>query len=238
MRAFAVTLLAGVVLLLARPATAQDDLVAEGQQLYETSCVGCHGVGGGGTEQGPQLLDVGAASADFMLSTGRMPLSETGHQPPRKEPAFDEREIDALVAYVASFGDGPPIPDVSPVRGDEANGGELYRLNCAACHNAAGVGAPLSSGNHAPALDQATPVQVGEAIRTGPGEMPAFDDDTLTDQDLDDLAAYVEYLKDPADPGGFPIGRAGPVAEGFTIWLGGIGVLIVLVRWITREPAS
>jgi ubiquinol-cytochrome c reductase cytochrome c subunit len=240
MRVLATVVLAVVLFLVADATAAQDpprDLVAEGEELYDRSCVGCHGIDGAGTEQGPPLLASGAASADFMLTTGRMPLSRTGIQPPRKEPAFDPDEIDALVAYVASLGTGPPIPDVDPGRGDLAFGGELYRLHCAACHNAAGVGAPLSSGRHAPALDQATPVQVGEAIRTGPGQMPEFDDDTLTDEDLDDLAAYVDYLRDPADPGGFPLGRSGPVAEGFAIWLVGIGALIVLVRWITREPA-
>lgn len=234
--ALAAVLLVLLTGLLAGATAAQVDLVAEGRTLYDRSCVGCHGVDGVGTDQGPTLVDVGAASADFMLTTGRMPAADSSGQPPRKDPAFEPDEIDALVAYVASLGDGPAIPSVDVAGGDLGTGGELYRLNCAACHNAAGVGAPLSSGNHAPALDEATPVQVAEAIRTGPGEMPVFDEDTFSQQDLDDLAAYVEYLRDPADPGGLSLGRSGPVAEGFAIWLVGIGALIVLVRWITREP--
>ena len=48
--------------------------------------------------------------------------------------ASREEEIVALVEYAGAFGDGPAIPDVDPAAGDLAAGGELYRLNCAACH--------------------------------------------------------------------------------------------------------
>ena len=48
---------------------------ADGQALYAQSCAACHGPGGTGTGDGPPLIAVGAAAADFMLRTGRMPLA-------------------------------------------------------------------------------------------------------------------------------------------------------------------
>lgn len=207
--------------------------VQAGEALFGQGCVTCHGVGGTGTPQGPPLVGVGAASADFMLTTGRMPMSTVGVQPPRKQPAYSPEEIDALVAYVASLGAGPAIPAVDPQSGDLPQGGELYRLNCAACHNAAGAGGALSSGAHAPALDRATALQIAEAIRIGPGQMPSFDE-TLTEHDVSSIARYVLYLRNPADRGGFSLSHSGPVAEGFVAWIFGIGTLILAIRWITR----
>jgi ubiquinol-cytochrome c reductase cytochrome c subunit len=64
-----------------------------------------------------------------------------------------------------------------------------------------------------------------------------FGPDTITDTQLDDLAAYVRYLRNPEDPGGLPIGRTGPIPEGFVAWLVGMVTLLVLVGWIgTRDP--
>ena len=153
---------------------AETALVTRGHTLFETGCSSCHGVDGQGTDQGPSLVGVGAASADFQLRTGRMPLAVTGKQAVRKPPAYDDAQIKALVAYVASLGPGPAIPDVDVARADTAAGGELYRANCAACHNAAGTGGALSYGHNAPSLLEATPVEVVEAMRTGPGQMPVF----------------------------------------------------------------
>jgi len=216
-------------------ARAQVDAVEAGRELFLTGCVSCHGPDGVGTDQGPTLIGVGAAAADFMLRTGRMPLAVPGQQPPRKEPAYNDADITYLVAYVASLGPGPDIPDVDPQRGDMAVGGELYRENCAACHQAAGSGGALSYGRHAPSLHQATATEIGEAPRIGPGQMPVFGPEVLSDSDLDSIALYVLQLDDPADPGGLSLGRIGPVAEGFVGILIGLGTLIVVARWVTRS---
>jgi ubiquinol-cytochrome c reductase cytochrome c subunit len=166
----------------ATPARGGNDgeLVNRGRELYRTGCSSCHGVDGGGTDQAPSLVGVGAASADFQLSTGRMPQTEPDRQAVPKPPAYDEDEIDALVAYVASLGDGPPIPDVDDPAGDLVRGGRLFTLNCAACHSSAGNGGALSSGRNAPTVHGATRVEAAEAIRTGPGPMPVFGPETLT----------------------------------------------------------
>jgi ubiquinol-cytochrome c reductase cytochrome c subunit len=219
-------------------ADADPAMVAAGEQLYLTACVSCHGVGGQGTDDYPSLIGVGAAAADFQLRTGRMPAGWPSPQPPQKAPAFDDEQIRQLVAYVASLGDGPPVPDVDPSRGDMALGADLFLANCAACHNSAGVGGALSHGAHAPPLLEVDATQIGEAMRTGPGQMPVFGPDTLSDHDVDSIVRYVVYLQDPEHPGGLMIGRVGPVPEGFVAWLVGLGVLIFVIRWITRERAN
>jgi ubiquinol-cytochrome c reductase cytochrome c subunit len=137
--------------------------------------VSCHGVDGVGTDLGPTLVNSGAASASFYLTTGRMPAAQgTPYQPPRKQPAYNQADIDALVAYVASLGTGPAIPTVDVADADVAAGGVLYRANCASCHQSAGAGGALSYGQSAPDLKKSTPTQVVEAMRTGPGQMPVF----------------------------------------------------------------
>ena len=224
-----------------RQTTPSPDLVARGAELYLIGCSSCHGAGGVGTDQAPTLIGVGAASADFYLTTGRMPAAAgTPYQPPRKEPAYSPEDIEALVAYVASLGAGPPIPDVDVATADLAHGGVLFRANCASCHQAAGAGGALSYGQYAPPLDEATPTQVVEAMRTGPGEMPVFNATTLNDQDANDIAAYVRYLHDPDNRGGAALGGNGPVPEGAVALIVGLGGSVAISIWIVgrRRRAS
>jgi ubiquinol-cytochrome c reductase cytochrome c subunit len=220
-----------------------DDLLERGEALYRTGCLSCHGPEGQGVEPrdggagGPSLGEAGEAGAYFQLSTGRMPAANSDEQPQRKDPAYSPEEIDALVAYVASLGDGPALPDVDLSDADFADGGIIYRSNCQACHGAAGGGGALSYGSAAPRLDPATPEQTAAAVRVGPGQMPTFDPEIISDDELNDLVRYVEYLEEPDDPGGLPIGRTGPIPEGFVAWLVGMVALIGLVVWIgTRAP--
>jgi ubiquinol-cytochrome c reductase cytochrome c subunit len=209
--------------------------VQAGLELYRTACVSCHGVDGRGTERFPPIDRAGEATAWFYLHTGRMPLANDQGQAPRKERAFTEREIEQLVAYVKTLGPGPELPSVDVAGADEAAGGEVYRANCAACHAATGIGGALSRGNFAPSLDAATPLEVAAAVRVGPGQMPVFADDVITPEQLDGVAAYVRLLQRGQNPGGAPIGRSGPIAEGFVAWLVGMGSLLGVARWIGRR---
>jgi ubiquinol-cytochrome c reductase cytochrome c subunit len=211
------------------------EMVAAGERLYLVACVSCHGVDGVGTEDYPPLTGVGAASADFYLRTGRMPLAYPVPQPPQKPPAFDETQIRQLVAYVHSLGGGPEVPDVDPDRGDRPEGAQLFLANCAPCHQSAAIGGALSQGRHAPSLLDIDPTQIGEAVRVGPGQMPVFGPETLTDRQLDSIVDYIVYLQDPEAPGGLRIGSVGPVSEGLIAWLVGLGLLVLVIRWITRE---
>jgi ubiquinol-cytochrome c reductase cytochrome c subunit len=205
-----------------------DDL---GRELYATQCATCHGVEGEGVDdRGPTLLNEGRAAVNFVLRTGRMPLANPGIQPTRGPVRYSEEEIVALVDYAGAFGDGPDIPEVDPAAGDLANGGVLYRLNCAACHVTSGAGAAIGGGREAPPLTSSTPTQVGEAILIGPGAMPAFD--TFTSDDINDVAAYVRELQEQETTAPDDFGGAGPVAEGLAAWLLGLLPLIAITRWI------
>lgn len=209
-----------------------DALVENGRELFLSGCTSCHGADGRGTDRGPTLVGVGAASADFYLTTGRMPLDEPRDQAQRKEPAYERAQIDQLVAYVASLGPGPEIPHVDPESGDLAVGFELYANNCASCHSSAGAGGALGHAVVAPSLGEATPTQVAETMRIGPGSMPVFGPETLDEHQVASVVRYVTYLQDPADPGGLSLGRLGPIPEGFVAWIVGLGLMLVFIRWI------
>jgi ubiquinol-cytochrome c reductase cytochrome c subunit len=209
----------------------------EGAALYAASCASCHGVRGEGTPNGPALTNVGAAAVDFMLRTGRMPLSAPNQPARRGRPVFDDPQIQGLVGYVSSFGPGPSIPPVDVSDGtDLAAGRAQYVATCAACHGAGGSGDAVGGGAIAPALLDTAPQQVGEAIRIGPGQMPAFSSDQVSDAELSQIAAYLQFLRTPAaSPGGEAVGGVGPVAEGFVGWIVYLGGLLLVTRWIEQR---
>ncbi|MEA4945537.1 MAG: c-type cytochrome [Propionicimonas sp.] len=224
--------------------TTQAEQVAAGKALFAVSCASCHGLNGEGTpSQGiPALTNVGAAAVDFQVRTGRMPMGNPYAQAPRKENVFTEEETAALAAYVASLGDGPAIPDQaqydpSGLSAEQlATGGDLFRTNCSACHNFQGSGGALSNGKVAPPLTGATPIEIYEAMRTGPGEMPVFGAGAIPDEDVRAMIGYLDALH--AQPsGGLTLGALGPVSEGFWAWVAGIGSLVLFAIWITTKAA-
>lgn len=216
------------------PVTAQEP---NGRELYLESCSSCHGADGSGTEYGRSLENAGEAAADFQLRTGRMPLTDVGGQTRRKPPAFDDAEIDALVEYVGTIGEGPDIPTVDPAAGDLVAGQELFVDNCAACHGATGNGGAAGVGALAPSLYAASPLDIAEAVITGPGEMPVFDFDQ---HERDSIARYLVFLQTQDAPGGADIGGIGPVPEGFVGWTVGmlsLGLVCFLIGSRSRrEP--
>ena len=232
----AVAAVAGTLTLFAPthvPAHAQGrPSLEEGRQLYLTGCSSCHGFEGRGTSQGPPLIGVGAAAADFQLSSGRMPMADPRTQARRKPPAYEPEQIEALTRYVASLGEGPEIPRVNPAEGNLVEGNELFIQNCAACHSFAGAGGALGRGMQAPSLYAATPVEIVEAMRTGPGNMPVFGPEALDDHAANSIVRYVLFLRGSEDPGGASLGRIGPLPEGLVAWVVGLGSLLWLTRWI------
>lgn len=217
-----------------QPAGTTDGDVEQGRGLFTTGCSSCHGLRAEGARRGPSLLGVGAASVDFWVSTGRMPLKTSGgRQAVRKPPAYRRDEIDDLIAYVTSLDpNGLPIPELDLANTDLAAGGELFRANCAACHGAVAIGGALASGRLAPPLRPASAVQVAEAVRIGPGTMPNFGSETFSQDQLEAVVTYVESLDHPDDRGGSGLGHAGPIPEGFVGWLAGLGALLVACYWI------
>lgn len=217
-----------------RPLLEQATEIQAGKSVFVARCASCHGEAGQGTALGPTLLDVGAAAADFELRTGRMPFSgPPGAQTVRKPPAFDDQTIRNLVAYVASLGSGPSIPqprvDVTTV----SAGQHLFVANCAPCHGATARGGAVGGGALAPALDHATPVVVAEAMLIAPGQMPDFSGFSETDRNA--IVSYVAYLQRQPNPGGFSIGGIGPVPEGFVGWILGLGLILIVVLVVAHD---
>jgi ubiquinol-cytochrome c reductase cytochrome c subunit len=216
-----------------RPTTsrAQTDQLALGRTIYQANCSTCHGLNADGTSRGPSLQAVGAASVNFMLSSGRMPLAAPGYQPVRSTPKFDPTQIAAVVAYVQTIAPGgPPIPDVNPDEGSLSVGASLFLQSCAACHGAGATGDSVGGGQIAPSLDPPTATQIGEAIRTGPGEMPVFGEQTISDDGVNSIARYLLWIRDNGKEGGLQLGRVGAVAEGLTAIVIGLGLLVLVTR--------
>ena len=206
-----------------------------GRQLFQLSCITCHGANLDGIKgQGPSLIGVGGAAVYFQVSTGRMPLSQQGAYAPRKEAKFNEQQIEQLAAYVESVGGGPTLPQGN-LRGDNSSiaaGGALFRLNCASCHGTTFRGAPLSAGKIAPTLWEANDKQIVAAMLTGPESMPVFSDNQLTPDEKSAIVAYIQTMKASKDPGGSGIDRIGPVSEAIVAWVGGVGALMIAILWI------
>lgn len=213
--------------------------IEAGKALFQANCATCHGPSAEGRDGVPSLVGVGAASVDFQVSTGRMPMQANGPQAQAKPPQFDQEQIAQLAAYVASLGPGPAIPapeQVDPAGGDAANGMALFRTNCAMCHGSIGKGGALSEGKYAPSLTNSTPTQIYEAMVTGPQSMPVFNDANLSPDEKQDIIAFLEEQK-AGSPGGTDLGSIGPVAEGLWVWVVGIGLLIGCAVWIGAKSS-
>ena len=216
-------------------------MLRTGKELFDTSCVTCHGVNlQGVTDRGPSLVGVGESAVYFQVSTGRMPAMRGEAQAPQKPPQFDESQIDAIGAYVQANGGGPEVPrdengqiaGTSLIGDNVARGSDLFRLNCASCHNFTGKGGALSSGKYAPDLSDATPAQIFTAMQTGPQNMPKFSDRQLSPEEKKDLVAYVRMASEAPDPGGYGLGGLGPTSEGMAIWIIGIVAVVAAALWI------
>lgn len=202
--------------------------------MFVANCSTCHGLNAEGAGTAPSLIGVGAASVHFQVSTGRMPMDANQPQAEAKPPVLDEEQALQVAAYIASLGPGPGIPSeeqVDPALGDPTLGGQMFRTNCAMCHNAVGAGGALTNGKHAPALDDSTPTEIYEAMLTGPQSMPVFNDANLTDEEKRDVIAYLMEQREP-DPGGLSLGSLGPVSEGLWAFAVGMGLLIGIAVWI------
>lgn len=255
-----------VLFLTESPARSADSVVSSnpndisaGAVLFQAHCQSCHGYQGkGGVVNGaPALVNVGAAAADFYLSTGRMPLNAPNNEALRHHPAFSNQQISELVAYINALPDitgsgsqGPTIPTPEPLCSSAqqsspstanlqdtdpgcvtlSEGQQLYAVNCAQCHQAAGSGGMLSKGNVVPGLRNASLIQAMEAPLVGPKPMPVFRQ--FNNAQLSAIAHYVQYLRNPSDPGGVGISHFGPVAEGFVAILIGFVVLWFGARMI------
>ena len=235
-------------------ATAEMDaeqMITQGQEIYEVACITCHGANLQGVQdRGPSLVGVGEGSVYFQVHSGRMPMKRNEAQADRKDPRFNEAQTLALAAYVNANGGGPGIVKdddgniaMESLRGshnedgaidpkDVARGSDLFRLNCASCHNFTGKGGALSGGKHAPPLDEANEQEIYQAMLTCPQNMPKFSDRQLSADEKKDIIAYIKSAEESPNPGGYGLGGIGPVTEGMLMWIAGIVVLIGAAMWI------
>lgn len=240
--ALVAVLVAGILAVVGSSALGQDEAgrprpdVSDGRTIFQRDCATCHGPDGSGTANGPSIRDDGGAGVHFYVSTGRMPLAEPEDPIHRRTPRYTREEIDALVAYAEVLLPGPAAVEVETDPLLLAKGGTQWRLNCAACHQFAGVGGALMGDQHAPNIAHATPEEVVEALRIGPGTMPQWRPAEITEEEAQAIATYVELvLQETADPGGLALGHFGPTAEGAVAWILGIGLLLTIARWIGEQ---
>jgi len=223
----------------ATPAGAED--VAAGHQLFLANCATCHGVNAEGRRYAPSLVGVGAAAVDFQVSTGRMPLAASGPQAPASHDVkFTDDQIKQMAAYVASLAPGPAVPAADAVdqkKGDPVRGGDLFRTNCAMCHNFAANGGALTLGKYAPNLNETTPTEIYEAMLTGPQSMPVFSDSNISPENKRDIIAWVRTIKTQPSPGGLNLGGIGPVSEGLAAWVIGLAALIGCAVWLGAKAS-
>ncbi|WP_040165408.1 cytochrome bc1 complex diheme cytochrome c subunit [Microbacterium gorillae] len=208
-----------------------------GKKLFQANCATCHGMDLEGTANGPSLVGVGELAVEFQVSTGRMPLQMQGPQAPQKPVQFTEEQTRDMAAWVQSVAPGATYPaeNIISGEGDVARGAELFRINCAMCHNVAAAGGALTEGKYAPPLTSTSPLHIYAAMVTGPQNMPVFNNMTLTEQDKQDIIASLVFTQQEVNPGGFTLGSLGPVSEGLFIWIFGIGALVAITVWITAK---
>lgn len=238
--------------------TPKGGLAVYGYHLFGEYCLGCHGGNAAGREnepsyatgagplrtqvqQGgiaPSLHGVGALAADFYLRTGYMPLAHVGLQPRRSHQFLSERQIKALVAYVASFG-GPKIPKPQPWRGNLSQGQSLFTEHCAGCHQIAAQGGYLTGAAAEPLRFQGiSATRIAEAVRIGPYVMPRFTYKDISQRQLDSIVRYVLWAQDPPHPGGWGIDFLGPAPEGLVVWFLAFPLLIVFCMLVGRRLRS
>jgi len=221
----------------AETTAAHEQLVDEGSKLFAANCATCHGMDLAGADGGPSLLGVGAASVEFQVATGRMPMAQSGPQAEEKPVQFTDEQIKSLYTYVAAQAPGPGIPDEEYLQGDgdAALGAELFRINCAMCHNVSGAGGALTEGKFAPALAGVSAQHVYEAMVTGPQNMPVFNDNNISPEDKANIITYLKYLDETPAVGGLTLGSLGPVSEGLFIWIFGLGAIVAVTVWLTAK---
>jgi ubiquinol-cytochrome c reductase cytochrome c subunit len=223
----------------AKDAAASQADIAEGKAIFDASCISCHGRNGQGVpDKGPSLIGVGSAAVEFQVATGRMPLARQEAQGERKTPLYTREEAQAIGEYIQSLGGGPQLPtesDAALADGDVARGGTLFRVNCSSCHAFGAGGGALSSGKFAPNMADSTPRDIWAAMLTGPQNMPVFGNNQLSPEEKKDIIAYIQHLQTDPDPGGWGIGRIGPVTEGLAIFLIGMVALVFVTLWIAGK---
>lgn len=173
----------------------------DAEELYGARCVRCHGLTGEGRPGLPLALRPRAYPDGAAEAVMRQQIQ--GGKPaigmPACAPDLEEAEVDALIALVKGWRETLPeggVETPTPPRvPDPFRGADLFATGCASCHGELGRGGTIVERaiNGPDTLNRYAPKAVKALVRQGiPGTaMPAFRD-TLSDEDLDDLAALFQ----------------------------------------------
>ena len=213
-------------------------MVREGEQIYNNTCISCHGANLEGVkDRGPSLIGVGEAAVYFQTSTGRMPAVVQGAQAQKKPAVLTPEEIDAVSAYIQANGGGVEMPEErgEALRGDGPGARrravpaqlrvvpQLHRPGRRAVvrQGGAGAGRRRRGGRCTRPCCPARRTCRGSPTRQ------------LTPEEKKDIIAYVKSVTDGNNnPGGSPIGGLGPQSEGFIAFVVGIVALLGITLWI------
>lgn len=179
--------LAGTAATVREPAGAAE--TRQGGELYQRWCATCHANDGGGTTAGPAIDDFSVAAVDLSMRTGRMPLTDPQRGVRGRTLTDGERE--AVVAYLTDLvGLQGELPE--PRAGDVAAGRDVYAVHCAHCHGATGTGGVGGAAVAIPPVQGLDPVTIASATRVGPFEMPRFDAELVSDEEIGDIVAFLD----------------------------------------------
>lgn len=179
-----------------------------GAELYVRYCALCHGESGEGYAADAATRLNGQSflrtATDELLRTaiarGRIDTAMAAYSREHGGP-LDDAQIDAIVAFIRTWQEGPPI-DVGgvEVRGDPERGARLFTERCASCHGTLGEGASAQSLRAPSFLHTASDGFLRYAIVHGREgtPMPAFGGE-LEPRAIDDLVAFLRRMEREPD---------------------------------------
>jgi cbb3-type cytochrome c oxidase subunit III len=193
------------------------EFATDGATLYGTFCAACHGTRGEGMRYPGIAAFPAIGNADFLaIASDRFISATIQHgRPGRRMPAWGEKEgglrtaeIEAVVAYVRSLGNGIASPaETEPrrwVQGDAQAGAQLFAANCAGCHGPAGEGKEGLQLHNQVLLRNATDGYFIETIRRGRHgtsmasfAQPAVSHRQLSDAEIESIVTFIRTWEVP-----------------------------------------
>lgn len=208
-----------------------------GAALYKRMCVVCHGASGEGykADNAPAIGHadfLASATDDFLrraIVSGRLGTTMSAWSDQLGGPLSDS-DVDAVIGFLRSLSDRPAAKlDERPAQGDLIRGSGIFRRECTSCHGLRGMQGPDVRIGNRQLLIGATNGFLRAAIGQGRRNtrMRGFAE-TLGDQGIEDVVAYLRHLQDaaplsappkrpppPLPLGPVPVHPRGPAPRGF-----------------------
>ncbi|WP_295458133.1 c-type cytochrome [uncultured Thiodictyon sp.] len=186
---------------------ANGDKGLEGWEVYQSSCVLCHGKAGRGDGSLGQKL--GMRPADFVerrsqlneksdLELAQEIKGDAGHLKgmPKWKDHYSDQQISDVVGYIRFLVRSP-----EPIVGNPTEGERLYTQYCVSCHGASGRGdgflgalLGIAPADHGSAnIKRRTNQELFNSVQTGKAKMPAWSG-ILDERQTVDVVAYIRLL--------------------------------------------